>query len=89
MIQRRLLCAVDLVGNDLAKRLDAVSAEGEGLAVVDVEDPENAVFRFELVGQIPQEIFVPTEEFGGPFDGVDVRDCGHGSGRHLLHPACG
>jgi hypothetical protein len=40
--------AIDLIGYDLGQRFDAGVSEGQGFDVVDVVDPQHAVFGLEL-----------------------------------------
>ncbi len=44
---------IDLICDDLAKGLDAELAEGKRLGAVDIVDPQLAVFRLELIRQVP------------------------------------
>ena len=69
---------VDLIRDDFPKRFDAQWGEGEGLSFIDVMDPDNAVFRLELIGQVPQQILFATQDAGRPFDGEDVGDSSQG-----------
>jgi len=51
--------------------------EGDGLAVISVVDPEAAVLRLHVRGDLPQQRLVLAEDFGGTADGDGV-----GWGRH-------
>jgi hypothetical protein len=39
--------------------------------------PENAIFRFELIGEFPQQLFYPAEDLGRQTDGINASDSGH------------
>ena len=43
--------------------------EGDGLLVVGTMDPEAAILWIHLVSQVPQELLVLAEHFGGAADG--------------------
>ena len=43
--------------------------EGDGLLVVGTMDPEAAILWIHLVSQVPQELLVLGEHFGGAADG--------------------
>jgi len=71
--------AIDLVLYDCSNSLDAVIGEGKDFGAVGVVDPQHAVFRLELVRQLPQSGFIAAEDLRGPLDCEDVGDCCHGS----------
>lgn len=50
--------SVDLVSYDFAEALDPKAGKGEGLAVIDIEDPEHVVLGLELIGSAPQKLFI-------------------------------
>ncbi len=39
--------------------------------------PEHAIFRFELIGEFPQQLFYPAEDLGRQTDGINASDSGH------------
>lgn len=38
--------------------------------------PEHAIFRFELIGEFPQQLFYPAEDLGRQTDGTNASDSG-------------
>jgi len=39
--------------------------------------PEYAIFRFELIGEFPRQLFYPAEDLGRKTDGINASDSGH------------
>lgn len=58
----RSALAIDLICNDLSERLNPELGEGKGVNIVDIVDPDFAVFRFELIRQVPEQVLVATQD---------------------------
>jgi hypothetical protein len=41
--------------------------------------PEHAIFRFELIGEFPQQLFYPAEDLVRQTDGINASDIHGGS----------
>jgi len=76
--------SIDLIRYDLAKGLDAELAEGKRLGTVDIVTQRLAVFGFELIRQIPQQLFVAAQDLSSAADRGDVGDRRLSSRRRLL-----
>jgi hypothetical protein len=72
-----------LVSDDLSEIFDAEFREGERFKGVEIVDPEHPVFWLKLVRQIPQQLFIASENLGGTTDGEHVGDSSHRSGGGL------
>ena len=49
--------------------------------------PEDAIFRFELIGEFPQQLFYPAEDLGRQTDGINASDSGHLESHQLYSDA--
>jgi hypothetical protein len=67
-----------MLREQLAQLLDTIGREGHGLLVVDVVNPKAAILRFHVGRQVPQELLVLAEDFGGAADGDCVGWRRHG-----------
>ena len=68
-----------MVSDDLSEILDTEVREGERFNGVEMVDPEHPVFWLKLVRQIPQQLFIASENLCGKTDGEHACDCRHDS----------
>ncbi len=78
-----MIGVVDLVLDFFPQRLKTLFGEGEDFIVVHVEDPEEVIHGVQLVGQLPEEVFVARLDLRGALKREDVGDC-----RHVLLRLC-
>jgi hypothetical protein len=72
--------ATPVVRDQLAQAFQSTVGKGDGLLVAGVVDPEASVLWLHLVGQVPQQLLVLAEDFGGSADRERVGWRRHGSG---------